>query len=430
MKALFVNVPVYDFSAFDLWSKPYGFLFIVDLLMKNGWDIGFFDFMDRNHSFYDGKRTDRKYGCGHYHAEFVNKPEVYRNVPKRYKRFGLPQEIFLRFLQDSGKIDMIFITCAMTYWYTGVKEVIDTCRKFTDAPVVIGGTYATFCPEHAKKLGADIVFQGSDIRNFVSLFNKNTGFKLRYFENLKPLWRVYEKLSYLVVRTSYGCPFSCWYCGIKKLQPEYRLRRKEDVVDEIEENFEKYKFKDIAFYDDALLFDFEHLAAIIEKIAGMKKINFHTPNGIHPKFINSQVASFLKKYGFKTIRLSVETFDEKRQKESSFKLCFADFEKAMKYLVDAGFSKNEIGAYILAGLPGQKFEDVVETIKILKNYPCKVKLAEYSPIPETPDFEISRRINPDLPLDEPLYHNNSIFPLWGFEGKWEKIEWLKLFAQT
>ncbi|MCM8822184.1 MAG: radical SAM protein [Candidatus Omnitrophica bacterium] len=430
MKALFIVPPVYDFSAFDLWSKPYGFLFIVDLFAKNGWETFYFDFMDRNHIFYDGRKTEKKYGCGNYFFQKIEKPVIYKNVPRLYKRFGLPQEVFLKFLESVGKPDVILISCGMTYWYQGVMEVIKVCKDFTDAPVITGGGYPSFCSEHPKKTGADIIFQGSDIKKFVEVFNSFTCFDLRYYGNLRPFWKVYKKLSYFVLRTSYGCPFSCYYCGVKKMHPGYFHRDIDDVVSEVAENMENYKFNDIAFYDDGLLCDFNHLKRIIEKLIQLKKFNFHTPNGIHPRFIDREVAWFLKETGFKTLRLSVESFDEKRQKESSFKLIFSEFEEAMKNLVDAKFIPQEIGVYILAGLPGQKFQDVVETVKILKNFPCKIKIAEYSPIPGTIDFEISKKLYPFLPLDEPLFQNNSIFPLWNFDGKWEKIEWLKNLAKS
>ncbi len=359
----------------------------------------------------------------------VEKPEIYKKIPRRYKRFGLPQNVFLEFLSKQQKPDVILMTCGMTYWYTGVWEIVQLCKKYLNVPVILGGTYPTFCPEHAKKSGADIIFQGANIKGFVDIFNSKTSLPLKYFDNLKPFWQVYEKLSYLVVRTSYGCPFSCWYCGIKKMYPEYQLRKAEIVVDEVVENMQRYSIKDIAFYDDGLFCNFSHLEKIVEKIAAVKKVNFHTPNGVHTGYIDREIAIFLKEKGFKTLRLSVESFDEKRQKESSFKISFSYFERAMKNLVDAGFSKNEIGVYILAGLPGQTPDDVIRTVKKLKEFPCKIKIAEYSPIPGTIDFEISKNLYPDINLDEPLNHNNSIFPLWNFENKWEKIAQMKNFCR-
>ncbi len=431
MKALFVNPPVYDFSAFDLWSKPYGFLFIIDLFIKNGWDVFFFDFMDREHKFYEKNRKDRKFGCGNYYFKIVDKPHIYKDVPRRYKRFGLPDEFFIEFIEKIGRVDFIFLTCGMTYWYPGVEEVINLCRKFMNVPIVLGGAYATFCPEHAKNTGADIIFEGGDIEEFVIQFNNSFGQRFFLPENLEPHWDVYDKISYLVVRTSKGCPFSCYYCGVKKIEKKYLLRNIDHVVREINWNVRKFNIRDIAFYDDALLCNFEnHLEKILNDVnKTVGTLNYHTPNGIHPRYINKYSAEFLKQSGFRTIRLSVESLDRKRQKESDFKVNFLDFENAMKNLVDAGYSKEEIGVYILAGLPEQTIENVIDTIKILKQFPCKIKVAEYSPIPGTRDYEIARKLYPFLPIEEPLFQNNSIFPIWNFKDKWEKIDYMKQIAR-
>ena len=431
MKALFINPPVYDFSTFDLWNKPYGLLFIIDLFVKNGWDVFYFDFMDRNHRFYDGKKKEKKYGCGKYYHQVVDKPDIFKDVPRKYKRFGLPDEIFIEFIHKIGKVDCVLLTSGMTYWYIGVRQTIKICRNIIDAPIILGGTYASFCPDHAAKSGANLIFQGGDINKFVEFFNTHTDFSLSPVNNLAPYWRVYEYLSYLVVRTSFGCPFSCYYCGVKKIHPEYFLRNIDEVTYEICENVKRFSIQDVVFYDDALLYNFETgLEKILDSVRkNTCSINYHTPNGIHPRFISKYVAGFLKYSGFRTIRLSVESFDKKIQKQSSFKLFFSEFENAMKNLIDAGFSKQEIGAYILAGLPGQTIDDIIDTICILKQFPCKIKIAEYSPIPGTQDYEITRKIYPSLPLEEPLFQNNSIFPLWNFKDKWEKIKQIKQIAK-
>ncbi|HDD64570.1 MAG TPA: radical SAM protein [Firmicutes bacterium] len=426
MKALLINPPIYDFSAYDLWAKPLGFLYLADLLSKNGFEIFYFDFLNRSHPFYEKlkKKGKEKYGCGKYFFEFVEKPEIYRDIPRRYKRFGLPEDIFMEFIENIPFPDFIFISTGMTYWYPGVVEVIGKCRRyFPNVPIIAGGTYATFCNGHLKNYGVDLIFSGKDLRKFLHIFNKRFGLNLKYFKP-KPKWELYEKLTYGCVKTSYGCPFSCAYCGVKILEPVFYQRDADEVVEEILFLKENFKVNDIAFYDDALLYNFNHLKRILKKIEGIG-IRFHTPNGLHPRYINKEVADILKNLNFKTIRLSLETVFEERAAESSFKVTFKEFEKTLKYLLEAGFDKDEIGVYILAGLPGQSVEEVEESIKILKNYPVKIKLAEYSPIPGTEDFEIARRLYPDLPFDEPLFHNNSIYPLWNFENKWEKINELK-----
>jgi len=428
MKVLFINPPIYDFSAYDLWSKPLGFLKIVDLMKKNGFEILYFDFMDRNHKFYENVKVKKgKYGCGSYYNEVVEKPEIYKDVPRKYKRFGLPLKTFFEFLEEIKEIDFIFITTGMTYWKIGVEEVINILKKiYPSASIIIGGIYATFCDYDAKNLPVDLIYRGKNVLNFLKIFNSKFNQNIKLPEKLGICWDVYKKLDYLVVKTSYGCPLSCWYCGINEIEPEYKKREIEEVCDEITENIEKFKISDIAFYDDALFFDFyNHLYKILKKIKKFKNLRFHTPNGVHPRYIDKSVAYILKEMNFKTIRLSLETISKEREKESAYKVNFKDFEKAIFYLNDVGFSKEEIGVYILCGLPGQSPEEVINTIKILKNYPCKIKIAEYSPIPKTKDFEISKNLYPNLPLDNPLFQNNSIYPLWNFENKWEIINEIK-----
>lgn len=432
MKALCINPPVYDFAAYDLWMKPLGFLTFIDLLVKNNFEIFYFDFMDRNHPFYDGFKKKEKYGCGKFCYQIVEKPEIYKDVPRRYKRYGLPVEIFEKFLNSIPSPDFIFITSGMTYWFLGVKEVINFIkRKFPSIPVITGGIYATLCSSHAKKIGSDIVFEGKDLKKFVRIFSEKFSIGLSFPEKLYPFWDVYKKLSYLCVKTSFGCPFSCYYCAIKKLEPQITQFSKKDVVEYVMKNLEKFNVNDIAFYDDALLFNFDtHLLPILKELKReVKNLRFHTPNGMHPRYITEEVAYIFKEMNFKTIRLSVETISPEREKESGYKVNFIQFENSMKFLVEAGFTDKEIGVYILAGLPGQSYKEVVETIKILKNYPCKIKIAEYSPIPGTIDFEISKKLYPQLPLDNPLFQNNTVFPLWQFPNKWEKIDELKSLAR-
>ncbi|MCM8771688.1 MAG: radical SAM protein [Candidatus Omnitrophica bacterium] len=434
MKILFINPPIYDFSAYDLWSKPLGFLKIIDLFVKNGVEIFYFDFLNRNHKFYENLKVKKgKYGCGSYYYEIIEKPEIYKNIPRRYKRFGLPKEIFLNYIENVGNLDFIFITTGMTYWVLGIKETIDIIKKFyPKTPVILGGIYATFCYYDAKNLNVDFIFRGKNIYSFFLEFQKNFKIELKFPDEIKPYWNIYEKLDYLVVKTSYGCPFSCWYCGIKQLEPEYFKLDHKKIVEELSENIEKFKTNDVAFYDDALLYDFEnHLYKILFEITQIyKHIRFHTPNGIHPKFLNRDVAQNLKEMNFKTINLSLETIDKEREKESGYKVNFKDFESAIKNLVDAGFTKEEIGVYILAGLPAQSPKEVLNTVKILKNYPCKIKLAEYSPIPGTIDYEIAKKLYRELPIENPLFQNNSIYPLWNFENKWEIINLIKKEIKT
>jgi hypothetical protein len=64
-----------------------------------------------------------------------------------------------------------------------------------------------------------------------------------------------------------------------------------------------------------------------------------------------------------------------------------------------------LGAYILAGLPGQPLSEVQDTVRFVHSLGVQAKLALFSPIPGTPDGDIA------LPPDaDPLLQNNTVFP--------------------
>ena len=162
-RVLFVNPPVYDFSVYDFWLKPYGLLRIAGY-MRDKVEITYFDFMDR-HSAYlkeEEKIPDRDaFGRGSYFAQPAKKPPEYEFIKdKHYRRFGVPQERFIDLLQTK-QFDFVLITSAMTYWYLGIREVVENVRKIQpQAKIILGGIYATLCYEHAKSLGVDLLLKG------------------------------------------------------------------------------------------------------------------------------------------------------------------------------------------------------------------------------------------------------------------------------
>ena len=87
-----------------------------------------------------------------------------------------------------------------------------------------------------------------------------------------------------------------------------------------------------------------------------------------------------------------------------------EFRQAIKYLKRAGYSGEEIGVYIMVGLPGQRVGEVEESIAYVKETGAKPMLVEYSPIPHTPLFEKAKRMSQFDLENEPLFHNNSILP--------------------
>ncbi|GAG49979.1 unnamed protein product, partial [marine sediment metagenome] len=70
------------------------------------------------------------------------------------------------------------------------------------------------------------------------------------------LWQAYDKLSVGVLKLSDGCPFNCTYCSVPKVYSKFKARPLERSLTELE-LLAKRGVGNIAFYDDALLFEAE-----------------------------------------------------------------------------------------------------------------------------------------------------------------------------
>jgi radical SAM superfamily enzyme YgiQ (UPF0313 family) len=186
---------------------------------------------------------------------------------------------------------------------------------------------------------------------------------------------------------------------------------------------------EVAFYDDALLVEAEtHLLVILEELAHRgASCRFHTPNGLHTRFINREVAHWLRRANFATLRLGVETTAPGKERLDQ-KLLEGELEAALRYLQEAGFSQEEIGVYLLLGLPGQEDHEVVASIRRVRELGATPVLALYSPIPGTALWPEALAASPYDLENEPLYHNNSLFPCWP-AFSWERYTHLKRLAQ-
>jgi len=433
---LLVNPWITDFAAYDLWAKPLGLLYLGDMLRRQeGINVRLLDCLDLALLPPALRQTvkRRRYGTGHYFQQDIEKPAAVRDVPRRYKRYGLPEEIFRDCLANLPAPDVVLVTSRMTYWYPGVRQTIRIIKEtYPDVPVILGGIYATLCPEHAKEVcGADLVLSGVEEDRVLAVVKHLAQPSGEKAPHPFPVFDLQRRIPYVVIATSYGCPFACRYCASRLLKPRFSQRPPEEVVAEIEFWHRRYGVVDFAFYDDALLVNFDrHLAVILEGVLSLGlEVRFHTPNALHLRLVNAEVARLLKRAAFQTLRFGLETADPKRRARLDQKVDAEDFTQAMAYLKEAGFRPEQLGVYLLWGLPDQDLEEVKASALYVARHGALPYLAEYSPIPGTPLFEEALKIA-RYPLDEdPLFHNNSCFPCLS-RPDWRAIEETKRFVRA
>jgi len=329
----------------------------------------------------------------------------------------------------------------MTYWYPGVFEVIGIIRRvLPDVPVVLGGNYATLCTGHATRhSGADIVVPGEGEKNLPGilkdLFNDAPQF-IPDRDDLDsypyPAFDLLPRRDQISVMTSRGCPFRCSYCASHLLSGEFRSRSPLAVVDEIAFWNRRFGISNFSFYDDALLIEPEERAIpMLEEI--LKRglgCNFHCPNGLHLRDMDTPLASLMVRAGFRTIRFGFETASVRRQTNTGGKITNEETRDAIACLLEAGYRGDDIGIYILCGLPGQSASEVRDSIGFVRSCGGRPVITEFSPIPGTPIWKEAVEASPYDIEKEPLYHNNTLLPCRTEEFTYEMYQKLKNMAKN
>ena len=407
---ILINPCIFDFAAFDLWSKPFGLLTIAGHLRAHGYDVKLIDCMDRS-----GTKSSL-YGTGKFQREILPSPEKLSHIKRNYARYGIAAQAIAEKLKLIKNPSAIMVTSHMTYWYPGVQETIKTARLVhPDVPVILGGTYVKLCCAHAKEnSGADLISDSGNIEEIISML-KGIGVypsgEAITDGCIYPAMDLVKNPGYAVIMSSVGCPFDCCYCASSFLSPPYKRRNPQEAVKEILHWHNSLGVTDFAFYDDALLIDSnQHAVPIFEGILSHGlNIRLHTPNAVHAREISFGLAHIMKRAGMKTIRLGFETADHNRIDK---KINTEDFLTAAGVLHEAGFSREELGAYILAGLPDQTPESVETALRLCEKAEIQPFLAEYSPLPHTALWEKAVKSSGYDIENEPLFHNNTLLPCW------------------
>jgi hypothetical protein len=414
-RILLVNLPLYDFSAYDYWLKPYGLLRVAGFLRGQA-ELRLFDYLDRLHpSVPRGLRTD-PWGRGEFPSEEVPRPAIFSDIPRRYRRYGLPRKLFQEYLAEEGPFDFALVQTVMTYWYPGVQEVLQDLHTFSPATrTVLGGVYATLCPEHARSLGAALVVEGSRLEGLWRFLGVEPD-----FQGL-PFWEGYPRLEVGVLKLASGCPFRCTYCSVPRVEPAFTGYPVERSLAELEFLYQA-GVRDVAFYDDALLYRPEKvLVPFLREVLRRKwPVHFHTPNALNARFITPELAGLMVEAGFRNFYLGFESSAYDWQRRTGGKVYSHELARAVDHLLAAGAGRDSITAYLIIAHPQADQQEVEGSMRFAHDLGIRLMLSEFSPIPGTPDGETCRRwVN----LDEPLWHNKTVFATV-FLGK-EKVTRLK-----
>ena len=238
--------------------------------------------------------------------------------------------------------------------------------------------------------------------------------------DLEPLWRLLsiktesgipyrprECADVGVIKITEGCPFRCTYCSAPLLWPDFVARPTEECLNELA-HLIKSGARNIAFYDDALLFHSDQalgpfLEAVIE--TGLQVL-FHTPNALNARFVTPDLARLMVRAGFASFFFGLESNSASWQRSTGGKVYSDEFAAAVKHLQTAG--AQSIVTYIIVGHPDSDSQDLEQSIHFAHRCGTRVLLSEFSPIPGTADGHRSERW---ADMEEPLSHNKTAFAI-------------------
>ncbi len=420
LKVLLINPYIYDVSAYGFWSSPLGLLYLGSILRENGMHVTLLDCLPEQ----EEKRKED--GRAPFVKHRVENPPAAAGLGKKFKRYGLSRDEVATRLAGMAKPDLVLVTCIMTYWYQGAEEIVNLVREtFPDTKIVLGGIYASLCHEHAKThmAAADLIVRNNELDLFYRFVGDAFGMELRLkpgSEDLAslpyPAFDLYRRRQFVPLLTSFGCIYRCTYCATSFLHPGVVHRDPKSVVKEVM-HWNELGISRFALYDDNFLYDGRDYAKpLLMALARLPfGVSLYNPNALNASLIDEETARLLWHAHFREVRLGLETIDPAVQMATGGKVTRKSFEKAVSCLLDAGFPRGVIQAYVLAGLPLQKHDDVRKTVDYALSMGVKVHLAQYTPIPETQMFEQYYTLARYPITEEPLYQNNALFP-FAWEG--------------
>ena len=311
----------------------------------------------------------------------------------------------------------------MTYWYPGVVEIADRVRRlWPGVPMILGGTYATLCSDHARRhVEPDLLVEGPDPKPLMTFLAERLGVPGKDDEAIDPdrgpsdghALVTGDRVS-AAVRSTRGCPRRCPYCASPRLGGLFRRRSPEAVTDELEYLVRDLGRSAIAFYDDALLDGpgepFLELAEAIRSRGLHEQARFHCPNALRAAAISPNTARALAET---PVPDDPHRFRDRGSGTSAGPGSQGHQRPARLgggALAERGLRPPRTWASTCSwACPASRPRAWAESIRFVHRIGAPCRLADFSPVPGTPIFE-EARARSVLDLDEPLNHNKTLSP--------------------
>jgi radical SAM superfamily enzyme YgiQ (UPF0313 family) len=279
--------------------------------------------------------------------------------------------------------------------------------------IVVGGPHMTILKEEVMKdctaIDYGVVYEGEDtilelckneisddnIKGLMSRINGNISYPgdREFVMNLDrlpfPRYEKFELKKYIPeieIYSSRGCPLHCTFCPNRLLNPIYRARSPENVVDEIEYWYNK-GFRQFNFDDDNFNYHKERVYEICDELErrNLKNLFIRCSNGIRADRADRAILKRMKEVGFNHIAFGADAANDKMLKLVKKCETMEDIEQALQNATDLGYT---LKLLFVVGTPGENRDDVEDKVKLSMKYPLQdVHFYNIIPYPGTELYE-------------------------------------------
>jgi radical SAM superfamily enzyme YgiQ (UPF0313 family) len=311
-----------------------------------------------------------------------------------------------------------------------VRDIISTCRAYSDVPIVPGGAGFSIFPEPALRyLGADIgvcgegevafpllldtLERGGDISGidgicFPGRAVQDSCIKRPPLKNLPlpdpALWPVSDGVDqdiWIPFQTRRGCAMKCSYCSTPALEgTSIRMHPIEDVVEGITRHVAA-GFDRFYFVDNTFNLPIDYAAALCDALINAD-LNIMWRGILYPGFLNRELVRKMAESGCVEVSLGFESGSEMILHRLNKRYTTAQVREASELLAEFGIRRM---GFLLLGAPGETRESVMESLDFADSLKLDMlKLTTGIRIyPETELAQIARAEGVISPEDDLLF---------------------------
>lgn len=262
------------------------------------------------------------------------------------------------------------------------KTTVEIIRKYSRAPVVLGGSGFTIMPrQFMEYLGADFGVAGEGEESFPKLIESflsgglARGTVLRAPRRITALDRILPERcmldtggylrhgGMLNIQTKRGCAFRCIYCTYPRIEGrKVRMRNPSAVAREIEETVHETGARHFFFVDSVFTHPANHAEEVCREIIRKKLDISWTCHG-HPSSVTPRLAALMAKAGCTGVEFGFDSLTDEGLSILGKGFGYGEARQAVKACRQAGM---KVCPFLFVGAPGDTRERVMLNLSRLE----------------------------------------------------------------